>query len=81
MTRFNIIGSTPVRSRLAAAGLLLLASVIAPAAPGRRVPEERTLSLTLRQCLDTALRENLALSIERLNPAMDALALKEVRER
>ena len=81
MTRFNIIGSTHVRSRLAAAGLLLLASVIAPAAPGRRVPEERTLSLTLRQCLDTALRENLALSIERLNPAMDALALKEVRER
>ncbi len=80
MTRFNIIGSTPVRSQLAAAGCfpgLGHRSRCARAAGSGGTDIE----LDPPAMPDTALRENLALSIERLNPAMDALALKEVRER
>ena len=65
------------RIRIAATGLLL----IVPAVFGRSAPADKPLSLTLRQCVETALRENLSLSIERLNPAMDTLALKEIREK
>ncbi|MCX6565591.1 MAG: TolC family protein [Candidatus Aminicenantes bacterium] len=66
-----------VRIRIAAAGLLFFF----PAAFGRSEPADKSLSLTLRQCVKMALRENLSLSIERLNPAMDTLALMEIREK
>jgi len=63
--------------RLAAAGFVFIAVSVS----GRPIPEYKPLSLTLRQCVERALRENLSLSIERLNPAMDTLALNEIREK
>jgi outer membrane protein TolC len=77
MTRINARIQCCDLIRLATAGFFL----IVPAVFGRPVPEDKPLSLTLRQCVETALRENLALSIERLNPAMNTLALKEIREK
>ena len=66
-----------VRVRRAAAGFLL----IVLAAFGRPAPPDKPLSLTLQQCIETALGENLALSIDRLNPALDMFVLKEIREK
>jgi len=75
--RLNPVLRRLARIRIAATGLLLISLAVF----GRTVPTDKPLDLTLRQCVETALRENLALSIERLNPAMDDFTHKEIREK
>jgi outer membrane protein TolC len=74
MTRFNIF----FRNRAArTAAILFLALPAFSVAAGQNLS---TKGLTLRQCVETALRENLDLAIERLVPEMDALSLRAIRE-
>ena len=67
----------PGWSRLAAVVLVIGAISV----PGRTQLPAQPLSLTLNQCVEKALRENLDLSIELLNPEMQTLSLKEAREK
>ncbi len=76
MTRLSFFFRPP-RIRTAAAAILCLALPVLPGQDGR---EETAKGLTLRQCVETALRENLDLAIERLAPEMDVLSLKAIRE-
>jgi outer membrane protein len=64
------------RRRFAAIVLLVGATIV----PGRTQQAAQPLSLTLRQCIERALRENLDLSIELLNPDMEALSFQAARE-
>jgi len=59
--------------------IVLLAGAIS--VPGSSQQDAKPLSLTLNQCVEKALRENLDLSIELMNPDMEALSLQEAREK
>jgi outer membrane protein TolC len=77
MTHINSFFRKPRlwRAAAAAALLLLLPALSLPA--GQDAPVR---GLTLRQCVERALRENLDLAIERLVPEMSALSLRAIRD-
>jgi len=76
MTRIKNLIRKPAAG-IAAATLILLTLAASAPAEGQARPQK---GLTLRQCVETALRENLDLAIERLAPEIDALSLKAIRE-
>jgi outer membrane protein len=75
--RINIQSAPRRPNRLAAIVLLAGAIVVS----GRSQQAGKPLGLTLNQCVERALRENLDLSIELMNPGMEALSLQEAKEK